>query len=790
MSASSFEIGTMKTVLLIIVWCSFFLRPAIAQWEHLQLPDDYPPAINQYNNILIGCAPYDYYRSTDFGRTWSLFNTGLPATSKIFSSSMHFYNGKLYITSYGLDQTADTVLRSAYYYCNLGDTSWSVRYIRPIRGVYPFHTSVIFLNNDTVFAGFTYNNDSLKGFYLSTDGGTTWAARDNKNTPASAGYDYSLVGKRMYTCDLGYDTIHTQSYLRWYYSDDLALSWIHITFPIPDSVGVTIEYFDTSSIVIGYTDLNSASAISANRIFLRSTDQGHTWDTLTVPGIMAYTHVITRYLIKLDNILTWGFETQTPTTFQYSKYISLDNGSHWKAMPFDDSSNYYAYGYGHDNEIYIEQPKVIVKTDSSFSDSVWVPFIRPSPTQQQLLGASGTHVYVTYLMRYIEDMLVDTLYHSPDNGTTWEKQPFYKGYGVVANAPWYHSTSGLYACAMDTASDIPQFLKSTDNGVTWSEHEIRSGPMVHQDYCTVEMVSGDTIILQGVQRSSSNRELVRSLDGGMTWEFLHIPTRGLHWSCMPKQLVILGDGHFYISYNLGESWEQQQFSMPPPLEKAQVQGFTDGRHYFYTSFSASNYAPPVYTNTHSMDNGNSWQPISIPEVRSGFLPALLDRNALYGMSYSTININDPYEGAMDHCYFSLDSGASWKAIPGGFYDVTSLMATPEYLYGYGNGGVWRYKLNGLSVPFSERAEEAVLTAYPNPAASEIVHISYNLSRSGLVKLSVYDIKGARITTLIEGNQSTGQKECSWNTKEISPGSYLLKLEAEGRIVTTPITLIK
>ena len=69
-----------------------------------------------------------------------------------------------------------------------------------------------------------------------------------------------------------------------------------------------------------------------------------------------------------------------------------------------------------------------------------------------------------------------------------------------------------------------------------------------------------------------------------------------------------------------------------------------------------------------------------------------------------------------------------------------------------------------------------LKSYPNPSNNEAV-IQFNMPSSSHVKLSVYNMLGAHIATLVDGVTDAGQKSVSWNAKDVKPGLYFCKLES-------------
>jgi hypothetical protein len=66
--------------------------------------------------------------------------------------------------------------------------------------------------------------------------------------------------------------------------------------------------------------------------------------------------------------------------------------------------------------------------------------------------------------------------------------------------------------------------------------------------------------------------------------------------------------------------------------------------------------------------------------------------------------------------------------------------------------------------------------YPNPFNPETV-ITYNLSLSTEVNLSIYNIFGQKIATLVDQNQAAGEHTVRWNATDFSSGIYLYRLRA-------------
>ena len=74
-------------------------------------------------------------------------------------------------------------------------------------------------------------------------------------------------------------------------------------------------------------------------------------------------------------------------------------------------------------------------------------------------------------------------------------------------------------------------------------------------------------------------------------------------------------------------------------------------------------------------------------------------------------------------------------------------------------------------------------------------ITYDLPKNTSVNLSVYDIKGSRIATLINASEEGGHKKTIWNGtddfgRSVSAGVYLCRMEAGKFKKTRKMLLLK
>ena len=95
----------------------------------------------------------------------------------------------------------------------------------------------------------------------------------------------------------------------------------------------------------------------------------------------------------------------------------------------------------------------------------------------------------------------------------------------------------------------------------------------------------------------------------------------------------------------------------------------------------------------------------------------------------------------------------------------------------------------------ERPETALPTTtalaqnYPNPFNAE-TNIGYVLAEAGNVNLSVYDITGRLVETLVDGNQEAGEHIVTWNGSTVSSGVYFYKVTTSDYTATKMMNLLK
>lgn len=79
--------------------------------------------------------------------------------------------------------------------------------------------------------------------------------------------------------------------------------------------------------------------------------------------------------------------------------------------------------------------------------------------------------------------------------------------------------------------------------------------------------------------------------------------------------------------------------------------------------------------------------------------------------------------------------------------------------------------------------------YPNPF-NPSTNINFSIPQPGNVKLSVYNVLGQEVATLINNYKPAGSYTITWNADKISSGVYIYKLEADNTVVSKKMVLMK
>jgi len=189
----------------------------------------------------------------------------------------------------------------------------------------------------------------------------------------------------------------------------------------------------------------------------------------------------------------------------------------------------------------------------------------------------------------------------------------------------------------------------------------------------------------------------------------------------------------------------------------------------------------------SLDGGNAW---------------LYDTTRLFGIG-TALAFRTPSELwiplSIDTAWaLSLDSGGYQKpwykiSTPNQTFISDAMFVTPAFAWGCGSEGVL-VKYNSDIISISENGNQlpdksALFQNYPNPFNPSTT-IEYYLAENSFVKITVYDLLGREIATLVNETKQPGKYSVSFDASDYASGVYFYKIAADEFVSFKKMLLLK
>ena len=337
---------------------------------------------------------------------------------------------------------------------------------------------------------------------------------------------------------------------------------------------------------------------------------------------------------------------------------------------------------------------------------------------------------------------------------------------------------------------------SDDGGQTWTSAEVDlSGAAggapdgVPDGFAQIYSITED--ILGTLFISANNGDIYRSFDRGQTWQKakqLPMGSADTAYSLeadptLPGTLYAgtFGDS-LYVTSDFAETWVR------PDLNDL-------GSGYIYDiefdPFSGNLFVGTAQGIYYSADGGDNWdglnnafpEPTHPPEVRT----ISFDENgALFASTWG--------QGV----WWSID----WQAAALGEFalknaNILQVNVANGFVHVLTDSGEtfkFAYEGRSSSVDTEEPGQElpeaySLDQNYPNPF-NPVTTIQFTLPQAGDVNLSVYDVLGRRVATLINGSISSGIHSVNFNASNLPSGMYLYRLTTPAGQLTQKMILLK
>jgi photosystem II stability/assembly factor-like uncharacterized protein len=400
------------------------------------------------------------------------------------------------------------------------------------------------------------------------------------------------------------------------------------------------------------------------------------------------------------------------------------------------------------------------------------------------------------------------------------------------------------------ASVLPGFFFSPGEGQewVWQGEKVERTATVYSDPPPIDMLYVDTLQPQillaymGYGYVNWGGTYLRSTDGGRSWEFIDEAINASHPAIVrdPRQAGIYylpAQGGVWRSADYGETWEARGSGLPSWGGGTQVAGLALEAH----AEAAVLYASIAYTDSlwRSTDEGLHWEyagrlgageritALAINPLAADRLYALTDHGGVYvsadqGQAWTLLWPNEAgryykmrlrFDPGDPERFFVVtgpqlletrDGGRHWRSLGDGlasmpwFNDVAVDPLAPYLVYAATPWGLYRLDTSGEITAVEEATSVpqrfALQQNYPNPF-NPTTTIHFSLAQPAEADLSIYDLLGQRVATLVKGVQEAGPHALQWDGqdeqgRELASGVYFCRLQAGAQVETRRLVLLR
>ncbi len=350
------------------------------------------------------------------------------------------------------------------------------------------------------------------------------------------------------------------------------------------------------------------------------------------------------------------------------------------------------------------------------------------------------------------------LYRATDPISNWERIP------TQANEGELQFTNTLAALGGKLfAGTINGLYASNDNGNNWSQVDLGINDTRVDDI----LISDANLYLQ------TSEGFFYSADSGLTW---NVSANGLSSTDISGIAISPDYYHAIVGYSEVYRTDQPDGSWVLTTTGLPVYQYYNNIIFFNNAlFIGTSYG--LYQST---DNGSTW---NLAEFLYKDISCLKVVN-----NYAFLS---PEVGVL---YYSND-GTTWTQLNDSSinYSITSVEIFDNYLYIATNGaGLWRMSMANLSSIEDNNSitdHYRLYQNYPNPF-NHSSKINYFIQKGGLVRITVFDILGKEIGTLVNEEKSPGFHQVEFSGENLPTGIYFYKMEINDYSGKNKLLLVK
>lgn len=389
-------------------------------------------------------------------------------------------------------------------------------------------------------------------------------------------------------------------------------------------------------------------------------------------------------------------------------------------------------------------------------------------------------------------------YRTDDGGASWRPPVQLNGY-LRATGFATPETGWIGVLFSPT-----QLYETRDGGLSYTDVTDRITPAVAGGICGIWVQDAQTVWAAG--QYSSPAYIVKTEDGGATWtsramaplvdELIDIRFFDSQHGLATGGTGPYGDSRARIigTDDGGETWTER-YTVPPggPWSVAWKLTFPT-RMVGYASVEQLA-QPQDGLVLKTVDGGQTWQPITIPGGRS-----------LQGLGFLTPEVG--WASGRGQTTMTTDGGLTWAPLQPTRSGLRNNPDGPLIPGGQLDGDVNRFRFVGdslayaaghriyrLDVPRPVAAEalpggaDGLASVSPNPSRGS-VQVAYRVAEAGTVRVSVFDVRGRRVASLLSGTAAPGNHVATWDVGDVAPGLYVVRMQSERGVWTRAVSVVR
>jgi photosystem II stability/assembly factor-like uncharacterized protein len=414
---------------------------------------------------------------------------------------------------------------------------------------------------------------------------------------------------------------------------------------------------------------------------------------------------------------------------------------------------------------------LIFSNSNLFAKDYWIP--QNSPVTSRLIKCSFPDSLNGWAAGENGDII-----HTSNGGINWFVQNSPVNF-FIESIFFLNSRLG-WGVANDYSSSGSSILSTTNGGINWSVYRYPDSTYIFKVICFVDSLNG--------WMGGYHSVILNTTNGGLDWKlkntdsaiFSYIPV--LNFSFYNSRLAFACGGYFDISgiiwrtTNYGNLWNINSLTAEPI------------------------FAIVIFDSLNIVATGGDWEfGVFTVKTSNGGINWVFNSLNTFGIGQS-ISFRTRSEGwialsAVNEFAFSIDSGRTWSFLP--TPDTATIndlkFVDPYHGWAVGSHGIiLKYNTDVIGINkgiINTVVNYRLFQNYPNPF-NPTTDIKYNIPKSGLVKLIVYDVTGKEVATLINSVKPAGSYSLSFDASNMPSGVYFYKLTSGSFVETKKMALVK